>query len=105
MNDLTILHLSDLHIKGANETLPEVLIRLLEDVKEQIIHISNKTLVVAVTGDIIDRGNNGKPDAIENAKKFFNELRNVLGEKVAGIVITPGNHDKFRDYKQQWFYI
>lgn len=102
MNDLTILHLSDLHIKGTDETLPEVLIRLLEDVKEQIIHIPDKTLVVAVTGDIIDKGNNGKPDSIENAKKFFDRLRNVLGEKVAGIVITPGNHDKFRDYKQQF---
>ena len=83
MNDLTILHLSDLHIDG-QAAYPEILKNLLVHIKEEIAPTREKTLVVAVTGDIIDKGNKA---AIDNAKKFF---------EVAGIVLVPGNHDIFR---------
>jgi ser/thr protein phosphatase family protein len=92
MNDLTILHLSDLHIDG-QAAYPEILKNLLVHIKEEIAPTREKTLVVAVTGDIIDKGNKA---AIDNAKKFFEDLKKTLGNKVAGIVLVPGNHDIFR---------
>lgn len=92
MNDLTILHLSDLHIDG-QAAYPEILKNLLVHIKEEIATTREKTLVVAVTGDIIDKGNKA---AIDNAKKFFEDLKKTLGNKVAGIVLVPGNHDIFR---------
>lgn len=69
MNDLTILHLSDLHIDG-QAAYPEILKNLLVHIKEEIAPTREKTLVVAVTGDIIDKGNKA---AIDNAKKFFED--------------------------------
>ena len=92
MNDLTILHLSDLHIDG-QAAYPEILKNILVHIKEEIAPTREKTLVVAVTGDIIDKGNKA---AIDNAKKFFEDLKKTLGNKVAGIVLVPGNHDIFR---------
>lgn len=49
MNDLTILHLSDLHIDG-QAAYPEILKNLLVHIKEEIATTREKTLVVAVTG-------------------------------------------------------
>lgn len=73
MNDLTILHLSDLHIDG-QAAYPEILKYLLVHIKEEIAPTREKTLVVAVTGDIIDKGNKA---AIDNAKKFFEDLKKL----------------------------
>lgn len=73
MNDLTILHLSDLHIYG-QAAYPEILKNLLVHIKEEIATTREKTLVVAVTGDIIDKGNKA---AIDNAKKFFEDLKKL----------------------------
>lgn len=73
MNDLTILHLSDLHIDG-QAAYPEILKNLLVHIKEEIAPTREKTLVVAVTGDIIDKGNKA---AIDNAKKFFEDLKKL----------------------------
>lgn len=64
MNDLTILHLSDLHIDG-QAAYPEILKNLLDHIKDEIVATREKSLVVTVTGDIIDKGNKL---AINNAK-------------------------------------
>lgn len=92
MNDLTILHLSDLHINsGANYS--NLLKRLLKDIKEQFENTSIEKIVVVVTGDIINKGDK---EAICNAKHFFADLNKIIAEKVVACYIVPGNHDKKR---------
>lgn len=90
MNDLFILHLSDLHIDDKGLKLHE---SLLSDIKEQTISIPDKRLVVVVTGDVIDKGN---PKAQDNAICFFDRLRQIVKNKLNAIYIVPGNHDKSR---------
>lgn len=93
MNNLVILHLSDLHISGEGSTYSKLLKALLCDIEKQIQSVANNSLVIVVTGDII---NAGDKKALSNAKKFFKSLKKVTQEKVAAIYIVPGNHDKKR---------
>lgn len=93
MNDLAILHLSDLHIDDTGVSYSKPLQAMLADIKSQIASIPDKKLVVVVTGDII---NMGEKKALGNAKKFFRRLKDVTEEKLAAIYIVPGNHDKKR---------
>ena len=99
MNDLTILHLSDLHIDDSKENYSRLLRKLLEDIEKEIIHTEDKTLVVAVTGDIIHQG---KKKATIAALKFFKDLKTILGDKVVKIYIVPGNHDKYPTSRNQF---
>lgn len=39
---------------------------------------------------------------MKHAKEFFNDLYKVLVNKVVGIYIVPGNHDKYRSEKEQF---
>ena len=98
MNDITILHLSDLHIDDSGASYSRLLSQLLNDIKSEITHTKNKSLVVVVTGDILHKSpkysDNAK--AVEHALKFFKDLHSIVADKVAGIYIVPGNHDKFR---------
>ena len=57
MNEIIILHLSDLHITGKQKTVPKILNSLLNDIEKQIIHLAANKIVVVITGDIIDKGN------------------------------------------------
>lgn len=93
MNDLAILHLSDLHIDDGGRTYSKLHSALLSDIKAQITSIPDNHLVIVVTGDII---NIGEQNALSNAKKFFQKLREITGKKVKAIYIVPGNHDKKR---------
>lgn len=93
MNDVAILHLSDLHIDNTGHNYSRLLKGLLADIKKEIKKVPDGKLVVAVTGDIIHQGKQGALDA---AKHFFQDLKQTLGEKSAGIYIVPGNHDKAR---------
>lgn len=93
MNDLMILHLSDLHIDGTGRCYSKLLKNLINDIKEQKESYADGKVVVVITGDIINQGNKS---AINNAKKFLKDLRDVLADKVIGLYIVPGNHDKFR---------
>ena len=53
MNDITILHLSDLHIDSSGgRGYTRLLKGLLSDIKKEIIYVKEKTLVVVVTGDM-----------------------------------------------------
>ena len=85
--DFNILHLSDLHISIKTDTLQ----KLLDDIKEQIIDIHD--IVVVVTGDIVDKGNYDASTKT-NVINFFQDLREILGEKFKSCFIVPGNHDK-----------
>ncbi len=98
MNDLTILHLSDLHIDGQGRTYSELLKNLLNDIKGQFQSLSNHSFVLVITGDII---NIGARKAINNAKKFFNDIKNKIGDRLLGIYIVPGNHDKYRSKENE----
>lgn len=101
MNDLTILHLSDLHIEEKSKgSISKVLTNLLDDLKKQIDSLPEKSLVIVVTGDILDKGNissKGTPKTTLSAQYFFKELHSIVGDKCAGIFIVPGNHDKARN--------
>lgn len=99
MNDIAILHLSDLHIDSTGRNYSRLLSGLLNDIKKEIKKIPDGKLVVAVTGDIIHRGSSKSLDA---AKHFFSDLKLTLGNKVAGIYIVPGNHDKVRTEENQF---
>lgn len=93
MNEIIILHLSDLHITGKQKTVPKILNSLLNDIEKQIIHLAANKIVVVITGDIIDKGNK---KALDSAKMFFDKLYDKLGEKILALYIVPGNHDKKR---------
>lgn len=94
MDDLTILHLSDLHIDSEGTKYSKLLASLLSDIKKSKEEsFADKNVVVVVTGDIIHMGNKS---AISNAKRFFEDLKETLLEKIVGVYIVPGNHDKYR---------
>ena len=93
MNDLAILHLSDLHIEGTGKTYSKLLKSLLDDISLQIAEVPEKRLVVVVTGDIFNKGD---AKALSNAKKFFSRLYDILKNKIIALYIVPGNHDKKR---------
>lgn len=100
MNDITILHLSDLHIDSSGgRGYTRLLKGLLSDIKKEIIYVKEKTLVVVVTGDIIHRG---EKNYCNVALKFFEDLYKIVAEKVLAIYIVPGNHDKYRNKENEF---
>lgn len=70
MNDFTILHLSDLHFNKKGKQLPDLMVNLLSDIKEQLKYINN--LIIVVTGDLVHRGN------YEYKNRFLHSLRSCL---------------------------
>ena len=93
MNDLVILHLSDLHIDADGHTYSKLHRDLLKDIKTQVSQIPEAHLVIVVTGDTLNKGDK---NALPNAKSFFQTLHEITYSKVKGIYIVPGNHDKKR---------
>ncbi|BCN32450.1 metallophosphoesterase family protein [Anaeromicropila herbilytica] len=91
MEEVIVLHLSDLHINTDTGTNSNLLTQLLNDIRDQIQSFRN--IIVVVTGDIIDRG---QYKNIRNVITFFKELKKVIGKKFISIHIVPGNHDKTR---------
>lgn len=92
MNDFTILHLSDLHINRKGNKLSILHENLLYDIESEIRVSEN--IIVVVTGDLLDKAEYKYKD---NAIAFFEKLQKILGEKVKGLYIVPGNHDKIRN--------
>lgn len=99
MNDIVILHLSDLHIDDTARSYSKLLKGLISDIKSEVAYIPDHSLVVVVTGDIIHKGKKG---AIPAAIKFFEDLYKVIKQKVAGIYLVPGNHDKCRTKENEF---
>lgn len=96
MNDLTILHLSDLHFDNTGAQPFKLYDALLNDVEVQLKY--SKNVVVVVTGDIIDQA---KYRCKDLAVHFFQKLKTVvdtLGIDIKGIYFVPGNHDKERSH-------
>lgn len=117
MNDLTILHLSDLHFDDEGERLPILMENLLKDIKDEMQYSEN--IVIVVTGDIVHKV---KYECKATILQFFIKLKEILDERVKHIYIVPGNHDKIRSnimgnilcqyeidsdhfYKNNWKYI
>ena len=91
MNDLTVLHLSDLHIDDTGIRKSLLLQNLLTDIESEMQYSHN--IIITVTGDLVNRANYRNQNEILD---FFKQLRDVLGDKVKHIYIVPGNHDKVR---------
>lgn len=79
MNDFTILHLSDLHF-NKKEQLPDLMVNLLSDIKEQLKYINN--LIIVVTGDLVHRGNYEYKNSVLT---FFEKLSDMVGSKAKDI--------------------
>lgn len=96
LNDLTILHLSDLHFDNTGAQPFKLYDALLNDVESQLKY--SKNVVVIVTGDVIDQANyRCKGLAIH----FFEKLKSVVDSlkiDIKGIYFVPGNHDRERSY-------
>lgn len=94
VDSLTILHLSDLHIKwnGDKNRYPRLHGRMLEDIKQQSQYYTSDVVIV-VTGDLVDQGNYSD-ESQAAIISFFTKLRDILNEKIIDIFIIPGNHDK-----------
>lgn len=88
IEDITILHLSDLHI---GTSLNKTLYDLLDDVEIQLRHAKN--LIIVVTGDFANEAQIS--EASESIVYFFEELKKRVpaGCKIVDIELTPGNHD------------
>lgn len=104
MNDMTILHLSDLHIDETGASYSRLLSNLLIDIKSEIKYVRDNSLLLVVTGDIIHKGPEYSKNhkAVDHAITFFKKLHEILKEKVVGIYIVPGNHDKHRSDKEKF---
>ena len=92
MKRFSIVHLSDLHIYNSNNTYPDSLKKLIEDIVQQTKEIDKFILVI--TGDIIDQA---RFDTVkEIALSFFKDLYAKTKGKVKDIFFAPGNHDRER---------
>lgn len=101
MNELTILHLSDLHFAwdGATSEYPMLHRNMLLDIEEQS-KFYTYPVVVVVTGDLVNKGCYSK--SVTGAiKAFFTKLRDILKDKFLDIFLVPGNHDKIRSPFQE----
>ncbi|MCC8152562.1 MAG: metallophosphoesterase [Lachnospiraceae bacterium] len=92
MNDITILHISDLHMHRKN--LTAVFRGFLQKIESE--QSKWKHVIVVVTGDLVQKRNYSMKEAVID---FFQKLHQALGDKVCGIHIVPGNHDAIYDYE------
>lgn len=101
MNELTILHLSDLHFSwdGAPSEYPPLHRNMLLDIEEQAKYFTYPVIIV-VTGDLVNKGCYSK--SVKGAiKSFFTKLKSILQDKFLDIFFVPGNHDKVRSPFQE----
>lgn len=96
MNDLAILHLSDLHFDISGAQPFKLYEALLSDIGTELKYSQN--LVIVVTGDLVNRANYVSKELVLT---FFKELKRLVTEQekqICGICFVPGNHDKVRTY-------
>ncbi|OUQ62101.1 hypothetical protein B5E53_18255 [Eubacterium sp. An11] len=97
MNDFTILHLSDLHFNKEGNKLSILHENLIRDIEVEMKVSDN--IILVVTGDILDKA---KYKYKDNAIVFFRKLYQILGHKIKGLYIVPGNHDKIRNVMDEF---
>ncbi len=96
MNDLAILHLSDLHFDISGAQPFKLYDALLSDINNELRYSHN--LVIVITGDLVNRANYACKELV---LKFFSELKNLIDQRnirIYGVCFVPGNHDKTRTY-------
>ncbi|UCH96670.1 MAG: SUMF1/EgtB/PvdO family nonheme iron enzyme [Candidatus Aminicenantes bacterium] len=101
MNEITILHLSDIHFRKKKSKKKHDQNQLFrQDVQQKLIdavssHVKETSApqVVAVTGDIAF---SGKKPEYDEALEFFEKLKGILPGETEFLVV-PGNHDVDRD--------
>lgn len=89
--NISILHLSDLHIVSKNGAYSEVLKNLIDDIKKQCTYL--KHIILVITGDLIDQAKFTQENT-NVAISFFNDLQKAIGDKIVGVELVPGNHDR-----------
>ena len=91
MGSLSIIHLSDIHIKNSDDT---ILKRYEEISKACVSCVKDKsTLVIVVSGDI---AYSGECEQYKLATKFFENIKQYIENEKnikVEVVISPGNHD------------
>ena len=90
VNEVTIIHLSDLHIGSEKSSLR--LPRLMQLVRNVIKEVGkNKAFVIAVSGDLVDN-----PDErnLNEVRLFLDGLANLTDE---ALITCLGNHDVRKD--------
>ncbi|MCL6591482.1 MAG: metallophosphoesterase [Firmicutes bacterium] len=93
MNELTILHISDLHIKDGDSYARDVVLKALIDSIAYFKDQKRKPDLIAVTGDI---AHSGKEYGLQTSK-FFDDLLVAAGLTKERLFIVPGNHDVDKD--------
>ncbi|WP_238900274.1 metallophosphoesterase [Clostridium sp. YIM B02500] len=95
MKEFCIVHLSDLHI-DSTEDPNLVLVRegLKEDLAKVVAKNNLEIDALAITGDVVNRGN---IKAYDIAKNAISDIMKDLGIGKEKLVIVPGNHDIPRD--------
>ncbi len=88
---LSVIHLSDIHIKNKND----LILKRIDQLKSACTSSlpSNGTVVIVITGDIAF---SGKKDQYELAKAMLDEIVNYIVEQKNSevqVVFVPGNHD------------
>ena len=91
--NLSILHLSDMHIKGETDPVISRVDRIVAAVANRVI--GSNFVLVAVTGDL---SMTGTEDQIIEALALLDKVCNGLRETVqtavpVELVYVPGNHD------------
>lgn len=101
MNEVCILHLSDLHIVNQRNdgkvAISTALKNLIVDIKNQTEFIDK--IIIVVSGDIAYAGEIGKYSGA--VIEFFESLSNAIPNKVISVQIVPGNHDFNREFAKE----
>ncbi len=93
-NRLTFLHLSDIHFDATSgQTLDlnrDLRLQLQRDIRDELRREVSNFNGVLVTGDI---GYSGKTIEYDVAKKWLDELCEIIGCNEHEVWVVPGNHD------------
>lgn len=84
------MHLSDLHIHTHDWQQHEVLSALLRDLRHLLARAERVPELLFVTGDLTYSGTKKQ---YEGARRFLDELLDVLGLEPERLFLVPGNHD------------
>ncbi len=94
MNNIGLLHLSDIHICEENQATISHLLKLLEDDITQLSSSEHFDInAVCITGDLINAGNKHEREFEIFIDNFYLPLLSFLHLKEDAVFIVPGNHE------------
>lgn len=87
-----IVHIADIHYrKEAPEGASSIIKAFVEDLKEQVETLSDYQFSIAMTGDIVQAGED--LESYEAVIAELDEQLNAMGIKKNSRIVVPGNHD------------